>query len=299
MTQTAKNITAPASLTVVISFFLHLMALIMLVMPDLKDLLQFEDYMKKAAFRGRDIIVNINQDDERRITPATLLSDRDSTAQGYLTVKKGDRWLNNSLDFQVLQGRAPVSSDASARNAETSAKKTLILNDESEVIVRLLKPSASEKPGTRGKHVMVTIPDRNNITRENAIFYSNKGLFSFNTAKYKNFLYFKEMKDKIAGNWYPPLMANAVMGGANPITGTYAPGRTRIMAIPSQEVKLYFTLNRQGDVLEAAIVDSYGNKSLDSSCLDAIRLSKNFGPLPDDIKGEVVVIPFIFGYYAY
>jgi len=47
------------------------------------------------------------------------------------------------------------------------------------------------------------------------------------------------------------------------------------------------------------VLDSYGNKSLDGSCVDAIRMSKTFGRVPDDIKGDVVVIPFIFGYYAY
>jgi TonB family protein len=57
-------------------------------------------------------------------------------------------------------------------------------------------------------------------------------------------------------------------------------------------------MNRQGDVVEVEILDSMGNKSLDGSCLDAIRYSKNFGPVPDDIKGDHVLIPFIFGYYS-
>ena len=53
---------------------------------------------------GRDIIVNINQDDRQVVTPETLLSDRDSSAKGYVTKKAGSRWLNNSLDFRALKG---------------------------------------------------------------------------------------------------------------------------------------------------------------------------------------------------
>jgi len=41
-----------------------------------------------------------------------------------------------------------------------------------------------------------------------------------------------------------------------------------------------------------------GNYSLDESCADSIRLSRNFGNVPADIEGEIIVIPFIFGYYV-
>ena len=138
------------------------------------------------------------------------------------------------------------------------------------------------------------------MSRENALFYSSDGRFSFNTVKFKDFKYFKNMKDKIASNWYPPLMANSIVQGYNPLSGEYAPGYTRIMAIPSQEVKMVFVLNKKGDIIHIQILDSLGNKPLNASCYDAIRLSKSFGPVPKDLfKGEVLVIPFIFGYYVY
>jgi outer membrane biosynthesis protein TonB len=57
-------------------------------------------------------------------------------------------------------------------------------------------------------------------------------------------------------------------------------------------------MNRSGDILKVKLIDSNGNKSLDESCMDAIRLSKSFGAVPEDIKGEVILIPFIFGYYT-
>ncbi len=135
------------------------------------------------------------------------------------------------------------------------------------------------------------IPDKKGITLENAIFYSNTRQFSFNTKKFKDFEYFRKMKQKIANHWFPPIMANSLSTG-------YIPGRTSVRVIASQEVRTYFILNRQGDVLKVVLVDSRGNTHLDESCIDAIRNSKNFGPVPEDIPGEEVVIPFIFGYYV-
>lgn len=284
------------TLLVIISFFLHIILLIALVMPDYSGLVSYSSGSKsRSSAAGRDIIVNINQDDRRVVDRRTLLSDRDSSAKGYITREKGDRWLNNSLEFRVKKGS---SGEDGSKRIVKEGKEKFILNDDSEIVVSLNKPWIKPQAGSGGTSYEVAIPDKNNVTRQNAIYYSNDGMFSFNTAKFKNFEYFRRMKDKIASNWYPPAMANAVIRGYNPVTGTYAPGSMRIMAIQSQQVKLYFIMNRQGDVVEVKILDSMGNKSLDGSCLDAIRYSKNFGPVPDNIKGDHVLIPFIFGYYS-
>jgi TonB family protein len=286
------------TLLVIISFFLHIILLIALVMPDYSGLVSYSSGSKsRSSAAGRDIIVNINQDDRRVVDKRTLLSDRDSSAKGYITRERGDRWLNNSLEFKVKKG---ASGEEAGKREVGQGKEKFILNDDSEVVISLNKPwkRSRSSSGSGGASYQVAIPDKNNVTRKNAIYYSNEGMFSFNTAKFKNFEYFRRMKDKIASNWYPPAMANAVIRGYNPVTGAYAPGSMRIMAIQSQQVKLYFIMNRQGDVVEVEILDSMGNKSLDGSCLDAIRYSKNFGPVPDDIKGDHVLIPFIFGYYS-
>ncbi len=293
------------SLAVLISFFLHIVLFVALVSPRMGSLLSAGDSLKKNMFRGRDVIVNINPDDRKVETSKTLLSDKDSSAKGFITKEKGDQWLNNSRDFVMKRGGKSRGEAESRKVTVKEAKKTIILADESEVVVLLEKDikknekETGDRIGDMGMAEQVLIPDKKNVTRRNAIFYSNTGAFSFNTAKYKNFHYFKAMKDKIARNWYPPIMANAVYGGYDPITGGYAPGRTRIMAIPSQEVKIVFTMNRDGTVTGVYLLDSYGNRSLDESCMDAIRKSENFGKVPEDISGEEVAIPFIFGYYVY
>ncbi len=293
------------SLTLIISLFIHVVIMVSFIVPQIGDMWGTRKMMKDifgSDGTGRDIIVNINQDDRRVVTPETLLSDRDSSAKGYVTKKTGSRWLNNSLDFRVLRGskgkgRGQGDSSAAAR----AGRDKIMVSDDSEMVAIIERnDSAGRDAGNYGIFDETQIPDKNDVSRENALFYSNDGRFSFNTVKFKDFKYFKNMKDRIASNWFPPLMANSMVQGYNPLSGEYAPGYTRIMAIPSQEVKTVFVLNKKGDIIHIQILDSLGNKPLNSSCYDAIRLSKTFGPVPRDLlKGDVLVIPFIFGYYVY
>jgi hypothetical protein len=291
------------SLTILISFFIHLVVMAGLIAPHLDDMWGTAKMVKEIFGdneAGRDIIVNINQDDRRVVTPETLLSDRDSSAKGYVTRKTGNRWLNNSLDFRVLKGsRAGGKGEKSS--ASESGRDRIMVSDDSEMTAVIERnDAAGSQAGNHGIFDEVLIPDKNDVSRENAIFYSSDGRFSFNTVKFKDFKYFNDMKNRIASNWYPPLMANAIIQGYDPISGTYTPGSTRIMAIPSQEVKMVFVLNKEGEVIRIQILDSLGQKPLNASCYDAIRLSKNFGPVPKNLmKGDVLVIPFIFGYYVY
>ncbi len=290
-----RNVEIRLSLVVWISLFLHIVFFTGFLLRQTDPRSQFfsrqpRQFAGQGGLPARDIIVNVNQDDKQVVTNTTLLSDRDSSAQGYVSKKLGDRWLNNSLEFKLKRGSSGDGRTLSSSNADNSR---YLLSKGGEITVSILKSPAGETDisGKGGNADFSAIPDRNNISRENAIYYSNTNRFSFNTKKFKNFEYFRRMKDKIASNWFPPMVANSVFGG-------YAPGAVRIMAIPSQEVKLYFVMNRKGDVLNVRIIESLGNVSLDSSCLDAIRLSKNFGKVPEDITGEMIVIPFIFGYYV-
>ncbi len=285
------------SLLLIISFFLHIVFMTSFFLPDSTGLSSYLNREKKdnSLFSGRDIIVNANQDDKRDINNQTLLSDRDSTAKGFITREHGDRWLNNSLEFKLRKGSKQQNSGS---ESSSSGEKSRVSNNDSEIVLRMYKSGSKATSGSDGMFNDVAIPDKNSVTLKNAIYYSNSGMFSFNTAKFKNFAYFKSMKDRIASNWYPPLLANASLGGYNAATGSYTPGSVRIMAIPPQLVKLYFLMNRNGDIQKVEIIDSYGNSPLDESCLDAIRLSKTFGKVPEDIKGEFILIPFIFGYYT-
>ena len=290
-------------LTCIISVFFHVVLLTSILAPQFHDMMEYQKLNNKLFQNPgikRDIIVNINQDDKRVIVKETLLSDRDSSAKGYITKKRGDNWLNNSLDFQVLRGSTGIGRGRDA--ASQGEKSKILIADKSEMTITLHKSvSGTGERGNYGIFDTTRIPDRYTVSRENAIYYSNDGRFSYNTIKFKNFKFFRELKDKIASNWHPPLMANAIIQGYNPTTGSYAPGYTRIMAIPSQEVAIVFVLDKNGEVIHVQLLDSLGNRFLDKSCIDAIKLSKNFGMVPKDLLQEegVLVIPFIFGYFIY
>jgi hypothetical protein len=289
-------------LAFIIAIFIHMVMFVGIVAPRMQSLWEVQgltDRLFRNEGSGRDIIVNINQDDKKVVVKETLLSDRDSSAKGFITKKPGDRWLNNSLDFRLLRGNRGRGGPEDA--AVRGDKSRMLSSDESEMVVTLDKSaSGGGEEGNHGIFDKSLIPDRFNVTKENAIFYSNDGRFSYNTLKFKNFKFFRELKDKIASNWHPPLMANAVLNGYNPVTGGYTPGYTRIMLIPSQEVVTVFVLDRNGEVIQAKLLDSMGNKFLDKACMDAITLSKNFGKVPTELlqQGGVLVIPFIFGYYV-
>jgi hypothetical protein len=278
------------SLVILISLFIHAVIFTGTILPvyhDFFNILKLKNALNKAA-PGRDIIVNINEDNKKIINKTTLLSEKDSSAKGYITKKKGDQWLNNSRDFQLEKGNKFVGKSA-ANNTEQKNKTGIILRDTSELIINIFERQGGGVFGKEGLSDFTRIPDKYSFTKDNTIFYSNDGTFSFNTQNFKPFKYFKEMKDKIAQNWNPPIFANAVLPG-------YFPGRVRIMAIPNQIVMLYFTMNRNGDVLDVGIIDSMESKSLDKSCVDSIRQSKNFGIVPTELKGEIILIRFGFIY---
>lgn len=281
------------SLIIFLSLFIHIIFSLGLFFPAYDQFLY--DLKLKGSPVGRDIIVNVNQNDKKVFNEKTLLSDRDSSARGFITKKKGDHWLNNSRDFTIQKGGYSQGGYSSTRR-DVRNKTGITVTDNTNLIISLLKEQTGGVIGRFGSEEYTKIPDRNSFRRENSIFYSNDGTFSFNTKMFKPFNYFRSMKDKIASNWYPPLLANSVIVGYSPFNGSYTPGRLRIMAIPSQMVKLYFTMNRKGDILDAVIVDSLGNKSLDASCLDAIKKSKSFGKVPSEIKGDEILIQFVFLY---
>ncbi len=277
-------------LVLLISLFIHAVIFLGTILPvyhDFFNLVRIKSALDKAA-SGRDIIVNINEDNKKVMDKTTLLSEKDSSAKGYITKKKGDQWLNNYRDFALEKGSKSLGRQLE-KSLNQRNKTGLLVTDNTELIINMLQQEAGGLLGKEGVNEFTRIPDKYSFTKDNSIFYSSNGAFSFNTQKFKPFKYYKEMKDKIAQHWNPPMFANAVIYDS-------FPGKFRIMAIPNQLVLLYFTMNRDGDVLDVGIVDSIGNKVLEKSCIDSIKQSKNFGKVPNEVNGEIILIRFGFIY---
>jgi hypothetical protein len=239
---------------------MHLTLVLSVILPYRSGLLALTELNKNSGelFGGRDIIVNVNQDDRAILDQSTLLSDRDSTASGYVTRQQGDNWLNNALEFTTRRGNSAGSANAQATSAMTDRREIFVSQDvNQEYTIAFVHEVAlgSMFQGDSGESDWQKIPDRKGITRDNALFFTNDGRFSYNTKKFKNFDYFRNMKGLIASNWFPPVGANSYLPERlNPLTGGYTPGYTRVNAIPSQEVRLYFTMDRSGRVLDVVIL---------------------------------------------
>ena len=283
------------SFLVIISFFIHVILTAIIAMPDISGRKIFEALSAADQNKGGRIVKvkigeNINQNYRREITEQTFLSDKDSAQQGFLTRGKDARWYSETTDLRIVEQGDGKSGNRS-RTINSGSQK-IILANESEIAIQINKNRGQGTSG-QGSNNQLKLPQPNLMSRQNTLFFSNSGLFSLNSVEFKHYEFAKRVVDRVASNWYPPVMANVSLGG-------YAAGYTRIMAIPPQEVRAYFIINENGDVVKTGILDSYGNKSLDESCTDAIKFSKNFGPVPDDLKKKmrngVMVIPFIFGY---
>jgi hypothetical protein len=298
------------SLVVCISICLHLLFVWVVVLPSMEGL-RFKDPFSEtgaSGIGGRDIVVNINEDDKLIETADMLLSEKTSSARGHLTEKRGDTFLNNSLDFRLPRQAVKGSGTTGAANSSGKSSLPVMNNsiaqnssaqdtdDPDAITIMPLNRSIYGGGSEAVESEWMKIPDKMGINRNNALYLSNDGVFSYNTKKFADFKYFRDMKNKISSNWFPPPMANNYLQeGANKY-GYYTPGYTRTHLIPSQEVRLYFRMNRSGDIIDVVLMENNGSAVLIDSCMDAIRNSKSFGPVPDDIKGSYVTIPFIFAF---
>jgi TonB family protein len=67
--------------------------------------------------------------------------------------------------------------------------------------------------------------------------------------------------------------------------------------LKSGDVVIYFEVDPDGNVQNTALAKSYGYSVLDQSCLNAVRYSRNFGPLPKGLRGKgKIPIRFKFVY---
>jgi hypothetical protein len=312
-----RRIEINLSLAICLSLALHAFLFVAWIVPASQGLSFFAPSATgsetKRSTPGRDIVVNINEDDIATKTVTTLLSERDSSGRGYITKEKGDTFIDNTNEF--ASGKAGRSGQngrgitqaqqSSAMTASTlPGMKTPAADSKAEdypISIELIhdNPLLTAAGGSAAVESEWTkIPSVKGMNQKNAIFLTNNGEFSFNTQKFKNFEYFKRMKSKIGRNWYPPDYGRAYLPRTMDRNGGYAPGFTRTSLISSQEVYIYFTMDRSGEVVNIQLLSSGNNPHLVKTCRDEIQNSKNFGTVPDDMKGTLINIPFVFGYYV-
>lgn len=84
--------------------------------------------------------------------------------------------------------------------------------------------------------------------------------------------YMKRLQRKIKRNWNPP------------------------KADKSKRVLMLFKIAKNGELLDAKIIQSSGNNAIDLAAAKALKKSAPFEPLPKKFKGKSVDIQFTFDY---
>lgn len=83
-------------------------------------------------------------------------------------------------------------------------------------------------------------------------------------------VYMQNLNNKLRTNWQPPDF------------------------MEEGHVRVYFKLNRQGNVLYASVIESSGNDIYDESALEAIKDSAPFGEFPEDTLREFIAVKYTF-----
>jgi len=82
--------------------------------------------------------------------------------------------------------------------------------------------------------------------------------------------YMENVKSKLQNNWQPPDF------------------------MEEGHVKVYFTLNRQGQLMSSSVIESSGNDIYDESAIEALKNCTPFGSFPKDSLREFISIKYSF-----
>lgn len=310
--------------------FLHSLAIFLIILSqDIKLSREGnpDDTVKSEEISLRATTANKDEDNKRKIDKHTRLSEKNSEGKGALTKRKGANALSPFFEFQdpVVQqsrdGKAKTRGEkvesVKAKNREEKRQKEketsadqiekMLSADKSHFNLQIVDSVtmldrrflANPDQDISSRASLFKIPEHYRFQREFALNLSNDNRsFSFNTIRYKDYEYFEKMKRKIAYNWRRNAPTGAFfLGDVN--HHVYYPGMNRIITIKNGTARLAFLINRDGKVLDIKVLQRHPSDILTQSCYKAIEDSKGFGPLPDSIKEETMIIPFAFIYRNY
>lgn len=272
-----------------------------------------DDFLKKAVpgVTARIVRVtteNINEDKKRNLKKISRLSKEDSSGKGRITKKKGENVLSRFFEFQkpqIAQNFKPagIYSEKDNRGKKGRMEDKVITSEKGMVTLSFIKPSSEKnkfiyKNRFHRVNKRFKIPEHYRFQKKFALNISNdRRNFSFNTIKYPDYKYFQEMKKKIQRNWF----RNAPPGGMflGNLDQYYYPGLSRVVSFKPGNSLIVFAINRQGKIQDIKILKRHPSGIITESCFKAIEDSREFGPLPESIKEDFLVIPMNFIYSIY
>lgn len=258
----------------------------------LKDFMLQSVKVEEEKKNQKILSVLVENPDKKEEKPDPLenaLSNRNKKAQ----------WLekNKKRAFNT----ATPSRNLSFAGKKQSSRKIEILKEKSSKGKKTAIVRKRESKGNSGgdyewgREQITRIPENYRFQYREALSWDRFGYPQIPSIRYKYFEFFKNMLDKIQSNWAPP------GGNPYPVYGDEyhsiqpVPGRVRFQTFPGQEIKIAFMLDPDGNVLDVRLISSLGYKSLDASCIEAIRRAGNFGKVPPDLlENGRLIIPMLF-----
>lgn len=220
----------------------------------------------------------------KRDTP--FVSTRENPFSGKTTDKRTLRWTRptdkpGTKGMESSPGSRPDPSRPVPRlsKAELKRMRTKQLPGRLAELQRLSEAEIRRMRGAAP--TFQELPQFKNANPELMINLTLDKRYSLGTLAHRHALYFFNMVRKISRTWnqYFPIFPHAM--------GFFKDG----------EVLVVFELDIDGKVTSVELAKSYGQHTLDRSCIMAIRESKEFGPIPGEFreKGKMR-IPFLFIY---
>jgi TonB family protein len=219
------------------------------------------------------------------------LSDKETEASGDFTKKKGFENFSESREFKIESSKKKKPADDKAvKGIADSEKKNenfqLLDNRFTAKIVHTVKKVIKNIIPIQDDAEETTLPQSFDFKKEFVFSWDVTGRPIIPSVYQKHFKYYKEMLDKIQSNWAPPGGTPFPIFDNSIGSSYYIPGRSTYQTFPEQDIRVLFSLDNQGNVIETKLWGSIGYESLDRSCIDAIEKSKNFGPPPGELLND-------------
>lgn len=261
-------------LSIVVHFYLFLMGSI-IVDTNIVDFL---------LNRNKDLLLNretIIQNIMVKTVTATevpeegLISDKPNLASSPEIAETDEELVYNYLNPDMQPEANPVESTAEGDN-QTPADETLPEDSQIQAEERDLPETENdpilELPKAGGGAVLSEVsgdfhtsyydPDMKPEVKMNS-----EGDISLPTIPAEFAEYFEDMGEKIKENWYTFF----------PVFQYY------LNLLKDGEISVYIQLDKDGNVVDTEILESFDYDVVDQSLINAINYSENFGPIPENL----------------
>ncbi|MBF0174911.1 MAG: energy transducer TonB [Magnetococcales bacterium] len=179
------------------------------------------------------------------------------------SVTSGPEKQNKITAEPPVRAKAPIKADKNKENK----KKTTPSVQKDEIISKPLSLSPTLSDINRWD-------DENNIKDQS--HHGREQTLDLNTSKVQYAVYFSRLKERIEQGWiYPERAKNLNLSG---------------------NLRLKFTIDRDGNLLALNILRSSGESILDESALNAVKGAAPFAPFPQDWQLEKIHVTTTFEY---